>query len=53
MRSWQMPDSPRTYRVHGPFGFLMYLKATPNDLDAAALKCAMYVDHAMHVIDIL
>lgn len=53
MHSWQMPDSKRTYRVYGPFGFVMYLKASPNELEAARAVCSFYVDHAFHVVDLL
>lgn len=53
MVSWMNPNSPRTYRVYGPFGFVMYLKATPNELEAAKAECSIYVDHAMHVVDLL
>lgn len=53
MVSWQLPDSPRTYRVYSPFGFVMYLKATPNELEAAKAMCLIFVDHSTHVVDIL
>jgi hypothetical protein len=53
MRSWQLPDSPRTYMVFGPFGFVMYLKASPNELDEARIECSFYVDHSTHVVDLL